>query len=358
MNSSRREFLKQALIASSAIGISRSATAQNTSGEQIRRIAAEETFAVPEVLDALRDLLEREPDREPGLIAPPYIVTDTIRALTDLGESRLASMDAARIDKQLLSHWSPGVQVFDPDQGTELAQLVNDRLASAVADHPDRFAGLATIAPQSPGDAALELERAVSSLGLNGVMINSHTNGEHLDDPKYWAIFESAQALNTPIYLHPRTPPAQMYGAFTDYVMDRALWGYAAETSLHVIRLIMGGVFDAFPNLTIVLGHMGEGIPFWLDRLDSVASRTGMPDLERLPSEYFRDNIYVTTSAMFWDPVLTFCQEVLGTDRIIFAVDSPFASSERATEWLDAAPIALEDKHKIYYENAERVFSL
>lgn len=346
------------MLASSACAVAGAARAQDSATAPVKRIAVEETFAVPEVLDALRTLVENEPDREPGLTAPPYVVTDTIRNLTDLGEGRVAAMDAAGVDVQVLSHWSPGVQPFDPDQGNELARLVNDRLAEAIRLHPDRFAGLALVAPQDPRAGARELERAVSSLGLNGLLINSHTNGEHLDDPKFWPILEAAQALNTPVYLHPRTPPAQMYNAYTDYLMDRALWGFAAEASLHVVRLIMGGVFDQFPRLQIVLGHMGEGIPFWLSRLDEVSARTGMPELQGRPSEYFRDNIHITTSAMFWDPVLTLCVDALGAERILFAVDSPFASSEQGTRWLDNAPISDSDRRMIYQENAERVFSL
>ena len=354
----RRTFLKDAMLASSACAVAGAIRAQDAATVPIKRIAVEETFALPEVLDALRTLVEAEPDREPGLTAPPYVVTDTIQALTDLGADRIAAMDAAGVDVQVLSHWSPGVQPFDPEQANELARLVNDRLAEAIGRFPDRLAGLATVAPQDPAAAAGELERAMSGLGLNGLLINSHTNGEHLDDPKFWPILEAAQALNAPVYLHPRTPPAQMYEAFSDYLMDRALWGFAAETSLHVVRLIMGGVFDQFPRLQVVLGHMGEGIPFWLSRLDEVSTRTGMPELQRRPSDYFRDNIHITTSAMFWDPVLTLCIDALGVDRIMFAVDSPFASSEQGTRWLDNAPISAADCRMIYQENAERVFSL
>ena len=149
-----------------------------------------------------------------------------------------------------------------------------------------------------------------------------------------------------------------MYDAFADYTMSGALWGFAMETSQHVVRLLMAGVFEQFPNLRIVLGHMGEGLPFWLDRLDQVSTRPGMPALSRRPSEYFLDNFVITTSAMFWDPVLEFCIEVLGPDRILFGTDSPFASAARGTQWLDAAPISDADRRKIYQENAERVFSL
>lgn len=352
----RRTFLTHAVLASSALAAAKSVSAQN--GREYRRVAVEETFTIPEVLDAFRELVEREPDREPGLTAPPYVLTDTIQALYDLGDDRIAAMDAARIDKQVLSLWSPGVQVFDPELGTELAQLVNDRLAEAIRQHPDRFAGLAAVATQDPRHAAQEIDRAASVLGLNGVLINSHTNGEYLDDSKFWPIFEAAQALGMPIYLHPRTPPVQMYDAFSDYSMDGALWGFAAETSLHAVRLLMSGVFDEFPELTIVLGHMGEGLPYWLDRLDKVSARPGMPQLQRLPSEYFRSNFVITTSAMFWDPVLLFCRSVLGAERIMFAVDSPFAPSEPATRWMDAAPVSDAEKRKIYQENAEAIFSL
>ena len=190
------------------------------------------------------------------------------------------------------------------------------------------------------------------------MIINSHTNGEHLDDPKFWPIFESAQALDTPIYLHPRTPPATMYQAYADFSMGGALWGYAMETSMHVVRLILSGVFDEFPRLRIVLGHMGEGLPFWLNRIDTVSSRPGMLNMQRVPSEYFRDNFVITTSAMFWDPLLAFCISVLGADKVLFGIDSPFAPSAAATDWLDAAPISASDRKAIYQDNAERVFSL
>ena len=181
MDKGRRTFLTHAVLASSALAASKNISAQVPGG--YRRIAVEETFTIPEVLDALRELVERDPDRELGLTAPPDVVTDAVRVLYDLDEGRIAAMDAARIDKQVLSLWSPGVQVFDAELGTELARLVNDRLAEAIRQHPDRLAGLAAVATQDADNAAQELERAVSGLGLNGVLINSHTNGEYLDDP-------------------------------------------------------------------------------------------------------------------------------------------------------------------------------
>jgi 2,3-dihydroxybenzoate decarboxylase len=204
----------------------------------------------------------------------------------------------------------------------------------------------------------MEIERAISKLRLNGILINSYTKGEYLDDKKFWPIFEVAENMNAAIYLHPRKPSPQMYQPFSQYSMDGPLWGFHAETSMHGVRLLLSGVFDQFPGLTIVLGHMGEGLPFWLNRLDSIAEREGLKTIKRKPSEYFLDNFVITTSAMFWDPILLLSHSVLGADRILFGVDYPFASNEAGVSWLDAAPLSDADKRKIYTDNAERVFHL
>jgi 2,3-dihydroxybenzoate decarboxylase len=356
MTTSRRAFLKNSALASSALAAAGRLSAQDSRSD-FQRIAAEETFTIPELLAAFRELVAREPNRSPPYA--PTIEPEIADALVDLGDGRIAAMDEARIDKQILVIWSPGVQVFGASQGTELARLTNDRLVEAIRRHPDRFAGLATIAPQNPDAAAQEIERAVGRLGLNGVLINSHTNDEFLDQQKYWPILEAAEALQIPIYLHPRIPPTPMYNALTDYTMYSALWGFGLETSTHVVRLLMSGVFEEFPRLKIVLGHMGEGVPFWLSRLDAIsASRPGMPVMARRPSEYFMDHFVIVTSGMFWDPLLLFCHSVLGPERILFGIDYPFAPSAVATRWMDAVPLPDADKRMIYQENAERVFSL
>jgi predicted TIM-barrel fold metal-dependent hydrolase len=251
------------------------------------------------------------------------------------------------------------VQIFDAVQGGELAKLSNDRLAAAIERHPSRYAGLAAVAPQDPEAAAQEIDRTIRSLGLNGVLINSHTNNEFLDQQKYWPIFEATVANDVPLYLHPRRPPDQMAAAFTDYQMDRALWGFAIEASTHAVRLIMGGIFDQFPDLKVVLGHMGEGIPFWLHRLDTIGGRsTGGATIKRKPSEYFRDNFTITTSGMSWEPILRLSVEVLGANKVMFATDYPFGSYERDIAWLDGVDMPDSDKVLIYGGNAERVFGL
>lgn len=323
------------------------------------RIAVEEGFMIPEVASAARALAEKA-----GRAALP--LTAARRAmfqdLMDLGERRLAAMDSDGITMQLIVIGSPGVQAFDPAQGNELSQLVNDKLSAACKAHPTRFAGLAAIAPQNPNGAARELERAIKTLGLKGAHINSHTHGEYLDDRKFWAIFETAQALDVPIYIHPREPGPGMAGPLAMPGL-RVGWGYGIETGTHIMRLISGGVFDQFPRLKIVIGHMGESIPFTLDRIDNrylwELENDGLPHtLKRLPSEYFRNNIIVTTSGMNYRLPLMMTIELLGIDNVLFAADWPFEIARDSVDAIDAMPLSAEDKAKIYHRNAKRVFKL
>jgi predicted TIM-barrel fold metal-dependent hydrolase len=262
----------------------------------------------------------------------------------------------------VLSLTAPGVQTLATSAAVTLAALVNDRLAATIARHPDRFAGLAAIAPQDPEAAAAEIERAACRLKLNGVVINSHTRNEYLDDEKFWPIFEAAESVRAPIYIHPRSPSAQMAGPYRKFGLETGIYGFQAETGLHAIRLICSGVFDRFPDLTIVLGHLGEGIPFWLWRVDYMhpvrSSRNSRPKLELTPSEYFKRNFAITTSGMNWHPALRFCMEAVGTDNIMFAIDYPYQLTEGAVQFMNDAPISDEDKHKIFHRNAERIFGI
>jgi 5-carboxyvanillate decarboxylase len=330
-----------------------------------RRIALEENFVTKEVCDEWGKVLSYK-NIEPGFraigVAQKNLLAGEFNAkLVDLGAGRIAQMDQTGIDVQVIFLNSPGVQVFDAVTATELAAQSNDRLADAVKAHPTRFVGLAAIAPQYPKGAAREIERAVK-LGLSGLAINSHTNGEYLDDPKYWDIFEAAEALDVPIYLHPREPGPALAQPYLDYGLFFSSWGFAAETGLHSMRLIMGGVFDRFPKLRIILGHMGEAIPYWIKRIDNrhkLASRIGMaPKLARLPGEYFLDHFVITTSGMMDPLVLTLCMAQVGVDRILFAADYPHESVEDSVAFMDAAPISEADKVKIYSGNAEKLFKM
>jgi 2,3-dihydroxybenzoate decarboxylase len=271
-------------------------------------------------------------------------------------------MDVDGIDVAVLSITSPGVQVFNAVTATRLAHEANDVLAAAVSAHPTRLAGLAAVAPHYPEGAVTELERAANTLGMKGFLINSHTMGEYLDDPKFWPIFEAAQALDMPLYLHPREPAPSMVAPFMDYGLYFAGFGFAVETSLHAMRLIMCGLFDHFPKLKVVLGHMGEGLPFWLQRIDNrylLQVKIGaVKKMPRLPSEYFLDNFVITTSGVMSAPALKLSLEVLGADRIMFAADYPYESVQEGVKFLDTVDITEAQRQQIYSGNAERIFRL
>jgi 2,3-dihydroxybenzoate decarboxylase len=255
--------------------------------------------------------------------------------------------------------------VFEPDLAVALAGSSNDFLADAIRRYPDRFSGLAAIAPQKPDAAAKELERGVRSLGLKGAIVNSHTRGEYLDDEKFWPIFEAAQALDVPIYIHPTTPSAAMIQPFLERGLDGAIFGFGVETGLHVLRIILAGVFDRFPDLKLVIGHLGEALPYWLFRIDFMHERMvtanrypNVRRLERKPSECFRENIYITTSGMAWAPPILYAQSVLGMDRVMYAMDYPYQFVPEEVTVTDNLPISDDDKKKLYQTNAEKVFKL
>ena len=281
--------------------------------------------------------------------------------LQGLEEGRLKVMDADGIDMQVLSGGIPNLQQFEASEGTAWSRKVNDELSAAVKKYPDRFIGLAAVAPQSPGEAADELERAVTELGLKGVWINSHARNEYLDDRKYWVIFERAEKLDVPIYLHPATPSKDMLKPYDDYGLKGPVLGFAAEVALHTMRLILSGLFDTYPKLKIILGHMGEGLPFWLSRIDFAWLRPNLREklaIERQPSEYIKTNFTITTSGMFFQPALICAYLALGADKIAFAVDYPPEKNEKALQFMKEAPICDSDKQKIYHLNAERLFKL
>lgn len=332
-----------------------------------KRIAAEEAFLTPEILGRYRELL-RDPQVDPGFksLWGHFVKhAPVVDRLVDIGERRVHDMDEAGIAMQVLSLTAPGVQVFDADEAAGLARSSNDQLSEAVRKYPGRFAGLAAIAPQNPAEAAKELERGVRSLGLKGAIINSHTRGEYLDDQKFWPIFEAAEALGVPVYLHPTALPPAMLQPFFERGLDGAIYGFGAETGLHILRIVLAGVFDRFPKLQMVAGHLGEGLPFWLFRIDFMhramvkAERYAtVKKLKRQPSEYLRENFHVTTSGMAWEPAITYAQCVLGADRVLYAMDYPYQFVPEEVQVTDGLPCSEADKRKLYQLNAERVFGL
>jgi predicted TIM-barrel fold metal-dependent hydrolase len=316
-------------------------------------------------MEAQRELIANTQEYDPDLFLWK-VQTDpngpVHNRLIDLYDMRIREMDEYDVDMHLLALTSTGVQMMAPDRAVAVAEVGNDRLHEAIQKHPDRFTGLATIAVQDPPRAVKEIERAITKLKLNGIMINSHTNGEYLSEQKYWPILEAIEDLNVALYIHPRAPIPLMAKAYRADHLEHAIWGYQAETGLHGLRLITGGVFDQFPKLQVVLGHMGEGIPYWLYRLDFMYGRVkidfGRRKLKLTPSEYFERNFYITTSGMNWEPTLKFCIEALGADRIMWAIDYPYQDHPDAVEFMDAARISEKDKQAIYHGNAERVFKI
>jgi 2,3-dihydroxybenzoate decarboxylase len=338
-----------------------------------KRIATEEAFATKDLIRAYRDLLARKGSDDVGFnsLMGYYLTNPSDRTrlvserLQDLGSRRIDDMNATGIDLQILSITSPGVQIFDAATGTALARAANDELAAAIAVYPTRFAGLAAIAPQDPAAAAAELERGVRTLGLKGAIVNSHTQGEYLDDEKFWDIFAAAEALDVPVYIHPNTPSNDMIKPFMARGLDGAVFGFAVETGLHALRLVVSGVFDRFPGLRIVLGHLGEGLPYWLSRIDfmhGASVRSGryasQPKLKRQASDYLKESFYYTTSGMAWTPPIRYVQDVMGMDRLMYAMDYPYQFIPEEVNVTDALPIGYEDHKAFYQTNAERVFKL
>lgn len=329
----------------------------------VRVIALEEHFAAPGIKSATssgewatrtRELGER------GL----RLGTGVLDQLADLGEGRLAAMDAAGIDVQVLSHTQPGVETLEATDAVPLARDANDLLAAAVARHPDRFAGFATVPTPAPGAAADELERAVAKLGLKGAIINGRTHGRFLDDQFFWPIFECAEQLAVPLYLHPAAPSQAVLAASYEglptaagHWLSIAAWGWHVDTGLHALRLIAAGVFDRFPKLQVVIGHMGEAIPFMLERTNMTLAKR-VTGLKRDVKDYFVENFHVTTSGFFSYPPLLCLLLVLGPDRVMFAVDYPYSSNEEGRAFLDGAPLSPADKEKIAHANAERFLGL
>ena len=328
-------------------------------------IALEEAFVTAEIAAEWKNVLAG-PHVEPGfakmgesILAPTPGNALLHSRLIDIGKGRIAHMDEIGIDMQVLSLTSPGVQVFAPNLATRLAAEANDALADAVRAAPARLAGLGAIAPQDPAGAAREIER-IKSLGLCGLIVNSHTFGEYLDAPHYAPIFEAMEMTGLPMYLHPREPAPSLVKPFLDYGLYFAGWGFAVETGLHAMRLIMSGTFDRYPKLKIILGHMGEGIPFWLQRIDNrylLQVKIGAVDkLPRLPSEYFLDNFVITTAGVTSMPALRLSIDVLGVERILFAADYPYEDDAEAVRFLDGATLTQQERELISHGNAERLF--
>jgi predicted TIM-barrel fold metal-dependent hydrolase len=331
----------------------------------MRTITLEEHFATPAFMEGpgrgLKQLAE-------SAQAHPEVrgrFAGLVQDLCDLDAGRLAKMDAAGIDMQVLTLTSPGTEQLSAAEAVPLAREANDYLADAVRRHPQRFAGFAALPTPAPEAAAAELERTVREYGFKGAIINGHSQGRYLDDPFFWPILERAAALRVPIYLHPTPPPqavitasyAGHYAPELTGLLAGAGWGWHIETAIHVIRLILSGAFDRYPDLQIIVGHLGETLPFMLPRFD----RSLPPEVTRLQrpfSAYLREHVHYTISGFNWLPAFLDLILQVGVDRIMFSADHPYAPMAEARAFLDQLPISPADKERIAHGNAERLLGL
>ena len=320
----------------------------------IAKIALEEHFVPSDMTDLITN---------PGWPAPVW--QRTLDLLTDT-DQRLAKMDKAGVARAVLSLGSNGIQdVLPPADAVAISREANDVLAARIDEHPDRYMGFAALPMLDADAAAAELDRCVRTAGFKGALVNGYSSdgsldrGRYYDDVRYDVLWERFAALDVPLYLHPRNPlPTQRLIYEGREQLLGPTWAFGAETAVHALRMIVGGVFDRFPDLTVVLGHLGELLPFAIRRLEQRLSRRSDVKLERPASEYLRDNFYLTTSGNYHTPSLIGILLELGSDRLMFAADYPFEELEDGADWLDRAPISDRDRHKIASENAARLLHL
>jgi uncharacterized protein len=328
-------------------------------------ITLEEHYATPAFMEGPGQSIKKlaESAQAHPQVAAGY--AKLIRALCEMGEGRIAEMDAAGIDVQVLSLTAPGVEQLEASEAVALARETNDQLAGVVKRYPTRFAGFAALPTIAPKVAADELERTVRDYGFKGALINGHTQGRYLDDNFFWPILERAEALGVPLYLHP-TPPTQAvikqiyagnYSPEIAGLLATAGWGWHIDTALHVLRLVLSGAFDHFPKLQIIIGHLGEGLPFMLPRLE-LGFPAALTKLNRPVPDYLRENVHYTISGFNWTSAFLELLFQVGVDRIMFSADYPYASMTQARGFLEQLPVSPLDRARIAHGNAEQLLHL
>jgi 2,3-dihydroxybenzoate decarboxylase len=339
-------------------------------GRGYLRVATEEAFATREQIDGFLRLI-REGRADKGLTSlwsyygqsPSERAMTILERLLHLDERRIADMDATGIDVAVLALTSPGGQPFEAEEAKGIVRRANDQLAAAVERYPTRYVGLTSIVPQDPDWSVDEIRRGARELGFKGVMVNSHTQGRYLDEPFFVPIFRALAEVGQPLYIHPQTPPDNMIDPLLEAGLDGAIYGFGVETGMHLLRLMTTGIFDRYPDLQIIAGHGCEALPFWLYRLDymhqgAVRSQRyeRIKPLKKGLVECMRENILATTSGLPSPPSIKLCIEVMGEDRVMYAMDYPYqyvADEVRTHDNLNLPPAALR---KLMQTNAERVF--
>jgi predicted TIM-barrel fold metal-dependent hydrolase len=330
----------------------------------VRIVALEEHYTVPRIVAGVSpDAIARR-----GFPTDPNFVwaqTTKRNELADLGDARLADMDAGGITTQVLSVAGPGADLVPGQPGIDLARAYNDALAEACVRHPTRYRGFAHLPMLAPEAAADELERAVKDLGFHGALVNGATDGRFLDDPAFEPILARAEELDLPLYLHPGIPTEPVRNTYYDnlpgnfsFILALSAWGWHADTAIHALRLALSGALDRHPRLKIIIGHMGEALPFMLDRIDETTAATAKAHLRRSVRQAILDQVWITTSGFFTMVPFMAALMSFGVDRIMFSVDYPFASNARARAFLDALPVSPADRAKIAHGNADRLLRL
>jgi uncharacterized protein len=323
----------------------------------MRTIALEEHFATSAFLDGPERRLKERAAQVGGRFAT------LVAQLLDIGDGRVAAMDAAGVDVQALSLTAPGVEQLEGEEAKMFARETNAALAEAIRRHPSRFFGLAALPIGDPTAAVTELERALAEGGFKGIVINGHHRGRYLDDRFFWPVLARAERLKLPIYLHPTQSPQPVidawYAGLTPMVSEMMAgsgWGWHIETALHVLRMILGGVFDAHPDLQIVVGHMGETLPAMMARVDVMSP--AMTNLKKPISAYLRENVHYTFSGFNFLPAFLELLLQVGVDRIMFSTDHPYQSMAEGRAFLDRLPVSDADRERIAHGNAERLFGI
>lgn len=319
----------------------------------MRIVALEEHFVVPSLVRANFDVS----------VNPGYSEKRE-KLLADLGPARLAAMDEGGITQQVISATMPGADLLDGQAGIDFARATNDRLGAAVRENPGRIGGFAHLPMRTPEAAADELERAVRDLGFRGAMVNGLTENQFLDHPRFAPLLERAVALDVPIYIHPNLPPkpvADIYYSglpgMTGQVLGSGAFGWHSETAIHVLRLVLSGTFEKYPTLTVIIGHMGEMLPFMLGRIDWIMAELNLTQ-KRTVSEIVTDRVYLTTSGFFDIASFTCALMTFGADRIMYSVDYPYSSNVAGKKFFDLLPVSPADRIKIAHGNADRVLKL
>ncbi|WP_328610680.1 amidohydrolase family protein [Amycolatopsis sp. NBC_00345] len=316
------------------------------------KIAFEEHFLLPELDDYFRTLTEGVSSESFEKVLPKF---------WDLDAARLSDMDRTGIERSVLSCFNYGSVQLDPDpvRSVEMARRMNDLLAERIEKHPDRFSGFAAL-PLADAEAAVaEFRRCVTELGFLGAMVNGHTRGHYLDERQYWPLWAAAEELGAPVYLHPWSSPSDQLKAYDGYPdLLGAAWNWSVETATHALRIMCSGVFDAYPRATLILGHMGELLPFHLARFDQGWQLYAAHQAQQTITHYLRNNLLITTSGNVSAATLTGALMALGADRLLFATDYPFDLGPAFLQTLESGILSAPDLEKLYRGNAERVFKL